>query len=248
MLTKRIIVLLTYQNGVLFRTKKFLPDCRYTDNFISNTLVDEIILIDISRDKSKENRKLFYNSVKKIATNCFVPIAAGGMISTLEDITSLQSCGADKIVVNSLIYENKKIVEKIISRYGSQFVIGGIDVKKKNSNNCIFINNGKKLLNYNIKKYLEYLEQIKVGEILINSIDKDGSLTGYDIELCKFIKDNVSTPILVAGGCGNWKQVADVINLAKVDGICTSNIFHYTENSIYSLKKYLNNLSINVRQ
>ena len=125
MIAKRVIVVLTFFEGVLYRTKKFKPDYRYTDNFIDNKLVDEIVIIDVS--DTKKNRVLFYNSVKKISKSCFVPITVGGHINDIDEISILQNCGADKILINSLIHKNKEMVKKITSKYGSQFVIGGID-------------------------------------------------------------------------------------------------------------------------
>jgi cyclase len=247
MLTKRIIILLTYKNGILFRTKNFCPDYRYTDEFISNTLVDEIVIVDISDDLSSTNRIKFYQVISKIAKNCFVPITAGGKITNIVDVKNLQNHGADKIIINSAIYKNSKLIDEIVDKYGSQFVIGGLDVKKSNNQYYHYIDNGKKKININIKEYLTNYKKLGVGEILINSIDQDGSLTGFDIEICKFIKDNCDKPILASGGCGNWQQARDVILASNIDGICITNIFHFTEKSICSLKKFLKNNSINVR-
>ena len=108
MLAKRIIIVLTFLDGVLFRTKKFRPDTRYTDNFIDNFLVDEIVLIDVSNTK---NRALFYDTIKRISKSCFVPITVGGHINDFYEIEVLKNLGADKILINSLIHEDEKIVK-----------------------------------------------------------------------------------------------------------------------------------------
>ena len=247
MLNKRIIISLAYFEGTLYRTKNFLPDYRYTDEFISNKYVDEIILLDISQDISKTKKKIFYDKIRSIAKNCFVPITVGGKISSFDQIKDLQANGADRIVVNSIIFNNPDLIKKIVNHYGSQFIIGSIDVKKNNDAYSCFINNGTKMIVQTVDEVLEIYENLKIGEILINSIDQDGALTGFDIDICKYVKKNVSKPIIAMGGCGNWPQVKKVIQEGGVDAIGTSNIFHFTEKSIYSLKSYLKKNLINVR-
>ena len=142
MLAKRIIIVLTFSEGVLFRTKRFNADYRYTDNFIGNKLVDEIVIIDVSRNL--DHRDKFYEAIKKISKSCFVPITAGGLIRNIEEIEKLQSCGADKVLINSLIHINEDEVKKITEKYGSQFVIAGIDFLLENNNYSIYIESGVK--------------------------------------------------------------------------------------------------------
>ena len=246
MLAKRIILLLLYKDGVLYRTKKFIPDYRYTDNFVSNIYADEIVIIDIS-ENHKNKKKLFLNAVSKISNNCFVPITVGGKISNLEEINTLQSVGADKIVLSTLAYKDPNMVEKIISKFGSQFVTISIDVNHINNRYEIFVNNGKEKLDNDLDSYLKYLLDLSPGEILINSISRDGSLNGLDVELCKHIKGSTSIPIIAAGGFGNWNHAFEIFKKSDVDGVCTSNVFHFTEKSLYSLKEYLKKEKINVR-
>ena len=110
MISKRVIIVLTFQDGILFRTKQFNPDYRYTDNFVGNKNVDEIVLIDVSRNKN--NRNLFYKAIQKVAKSCFVPIVVGGHINSFEEISNLQDLGADRILINSIIHTNQKLVLK----------------------------------------------------------------------------------------------------------------------------------------
>ncbi len=245
MLAKRIIIVLTFLDGVLFRTKKFRPDTRYTDNFIDNTLVDEIVLIDVSN--SKRNRGLFYNVIKKISKSCFVPITVGGHINNLEEIEKFQNLGADKILINTLIYENEEIVKKITNKYGSQFVIGGIDLMKIDKKFKIFSNHGKKQLDLNIDECLKKFESCKIGEVLVQSIDRDGSLKGYEDNINKLIKEKTNLPVIVCGGAGNWNNFIDAFKISKVDGACTNNIYHYSEKSIKLIKETLKKKGIYVR-
>ena len=245
MLAKRIIIVLTFLDGVLFRTKKFRPDTRYTDNFIDNTLVDEIVLIDVSN--TKKNRALFYDTIKKISKSCFVPITVGGHINDFYEIEVLQNLGADKILINSLIHEDEEIVKKITNNYGSQFVIGGIDFIGTIENYKIFSNHGKKELDLSIEDCLKKFENCKIGEVLIQSIDRDGSLKGYDNEINKLVKDKTFLPVIVCGGAGNWNNFIDAFQKSNVDGACTNNIYHKNEKSIKLIKETLKKKGIYVR-
>ena len=159
----------------------------------------------------------------------------------------LQSVGADKIVLSTLAYKDPNMVEKIISKFGSQFVTISIDINNTDDKYEIYVNNGKEKLNNDLDSYLKYLLDLSPGEILINSISRDGSLNGLDIELCKYVKDSTSIPIIAAGGFGNWSHALEIFKKSDVDGVCTSNIFHFTEKSLYSLKEYLKKEKINVR-
>lgn len=237
MMTKRFIIVLTYLDGVLFRSKKFIPDLRYTDNFIDNKLADEIVVIDIS--KSKKNRKLFYNALDKISNKCFIPITVGGHIDSLSEIKKVQMLGADKILINSIIHSNEKLVERISDMYGRQFIVGGIDVKLVKKKYKLFSYQGSKMLNINIDKCIKKFEKCKIGEILVQSIDKDGSLRGFDLMICKLIKKKTNLPVIACGGAGNAQHFIDVFKFAKVDGACSNNIYHFSEKSITSIKKNL---------
>jgi cyclase len=246
MLAKRIIIVLTFSEGVLYRTKNFNPDYRYTDNFIDNKLVDEIVLIDVSRNLGHRNK--FYEAIKKISKSCFVPITVGGLIRNIEEIKKLQSCGADKILINSLIHINENEVKKITEKYGSQFVIAGIDFLLENNNYSIYIKNGKKKINLSINKCLKKIESCKVGEILVQSIDRDGSLRGYDNKINNEIKKKTNLPVLVCGGAGNWSHFEKAFRDSNVDGVCTNNIYHDSEKSVNLIKKSLYQKGIHVRR
>ena len=247
MLAKRIIILLTYRDGVLFRTKNFKPDYRYTDNFVSNTYVDEIVIINVSTDTSKENEKKFLGALTRISKNCFVPITVGGKINNLEQIKQYQNLGADKILLGSLSIQNTTLFKKIVAKFGSQFIIASIDYKKKENFYEVYINNGKTKIDMSFEEYFKYLLNLNPGEILINSIDRDGSLNGFDLEICKNVKKISSVPIIAAGGFGNWTHATEALKFADLDGVCTSNIFHFTEKSPYGLKEFLKKENIKVR-
>ena len=246
MLRKRLITALTLNNGILYRTRNFIPDYRYTKNFIDTWSVDEIILLDISRN-SKKITNLFIENLKFISRNCFVPICAGGKIRTTEDVDLYLKSGADKISINTEAFLNPDIVKKIIDIYGSQVLTLSIDVKKINDKYEIFINNGQKRVDGSLEEYIYKMQKIGIGEILINSIDKDGTLEGYDLDLLKFLKKITDVPVICLGGAGNWKHFSDAVSISNVDAVATNNIYHFTENSIISAKNYLKKNGHNFR-
>lgn len=248
MLKKRLIISLTFLDGVLFRTKNFIPDYRYTKNFIDLWSIDELIIIDISKTKFSQD---FLNLIKFFSTKCFVPISVGGGIKSLEDADKYFENGADKIILGSNSISNPVIIENISQKYGSQSIIQSLDCKKNTEDQVkysVFSNSGKYNLNINPilfgKKTLSY----GAGEIFINSIDNDGSLLGFDIELISIISDSLNCPIIASGGAGNWGHFLDLFKKTNISAACTQNIFHFTENSILALKDFLKKNYINIRK
>lgn len=250
MLRKRIVTLLTINDGVLFRTKKFIPDYRYTMNFLDTWSVDEIVVIDVS-NPINNNKSLFFKALEKISSNCFVPIAAGGGIQNLSDVKDYMNAGAEKVIVNSAAYKNPNLIYEIASAYGSQCVVVSLDTKiniKMESNYEIFINSGTYSTNEDAVEWAKKVEKIGAGEIMISSIDKDGSLQGYDIVLSNKIASSVKVPIILSSGAGTWKHFEDGFTKGNADAVCTSNIYHFTETSIQSAKRYLNKKNILIRK
>lgn len=239
MLAKRIILFLTYMDGILFRTKKFNADYRYTDSFVSNTYADEIVIVNISKDTGKNQDLKFFDAITRITKNCFVPITVGGKIKNIEQIKNFQSCGADKILLGTLPYENSEMVNRIISKFGSQFVILSIDVKKNGKSYSVFVNNGKEKVDFNLDDYTKFILKFNPGEILINSIDRDGSKKGYDFKIIDKIKKQIRVPIIFCGGVGHWKDFKMALNKKEIDAVAAANIFHHFDQSDYLAKDYL---------
>ena len=244
MIKKRIIIVLTFLDGVLFRTKKFSPDYRYTKNFIDLWSADEIILIDISKKKLD---KKFLNIVNFFSRNCFLPITVGGGINNLNKANYLFRNGADKIILNTSSYNNLDLIRKISKIYGEQSIVHSIDCKKISKNYSVIFKNGKINSGYDPIKWCNKIIKYGVGEILINNIDKDGSLTGYDLQLLSKFK-NFKKPILALGGAGSWEHILKLFKKVNISGACTQNIFHFTEKSLSSLKNYLKNKNIPIRK
>ena len=245
MLAKRIIAVLTFDNGSLTRTKNFIQDYRYTKNFINNSLFDGIVLIDVSR--TKKQREKFYNVVKNFSKNCFVPITVGGMIDSVDEIRLFQSFGVDKILVNSITVKNEKLLKKIINIFGNQFIVVGLDVKKNKNSYNFYYNNGQKKIKSSFTRWIKKIKDLNPGEVLLQSIDRDGSLKGFDLTIIKKIKNYFECPILVCGGGGNWKHFVDAFKKCGVDAVCTNNIYHLTHKSILSSKLFCMNKNIEIR-
>jgi len=246
LLKKRIIITLTFLNGVLFRTKKFKPDYRYTKNFIDLWSIDELILIDISEKKFSKN---FLDLIAFFSKNCFVPISVGGGITTIENADIFFKNGADKIVLGSNAINKKNLIGQISKKYGNQSIIQSVDCKKilKDNTYTVMGSSGtENLLQNPIEFSLKALER-GAGEIMINNIDNDGSLMGYDLDLIKLVSKKINCPILALGGAGNWQHILDLLSETDISAACTQNIFHFTEESILSAKKFLKDNNIKVR-
>lgn len=245
MMVKRIIAVLTFDNGVLTRTKNFIQDYRYTKNFINNTLFDGIVIIDVS--KSKKNRKKFYEVVNNFSKNCFVPICVGGKINSIEEVRTFQKLGVDKILINSLVHTNINVVNEIIKIFGNQFLVVGIDVKRINNKYYCYYNRGQNKIKDSIDKYIELIKKLNPGEILLQSIDLDGSLNGLDISCAKKVRKKLKMPIILCGGAGNWDHFVKAFKFSNIDAVCTNNIYHFTYKSILSAKKHCASKKIKIR-
>lgn len=247
MLRKRLITVLTFNDGVLFRTKDFLPDYRYTANFVDAWSIDEIVLLDVTRpgEGRKEN---FYQRVQDFARKCFVPLAVGGGVKTLDDFRKLLRLGADKIVINTEAVRNPKMITEAAQLFGSQCVVISIDaIKNSDGTYEVCTEFGKKRTGLDPVSWAKRAQELGAGEIMITSIEKDGSLEGYDNHLNRMVAEAVTIPVLVCGGAGKWQDFVDGFRQGKASGVCTTCIYHFTETSIGSAKKYLQNANIEIR-
>jgi imidazole glycerol-phosphate synthase subunit HisF len=239
MLRKRIVTVLTFCDGVLFRTKLFNPDYRYTLNFVDAWSVDEIVALDITRP-GQGKRENFFRILKDFASNCFVPVSAGGGIHDMEDVKAFLDTGADKVVINSGAIERPELISDIARSYGSQCVIVSVDAKLKSDGTYEVMSHfGERPTGMTPIEWSLKAEEFGAGEILITSIDRDGWLQGFDIELCRSVAEAVNIPTLILGGAGNWKHMSAGIHEGLASAVCTQNIYHFTETSIRSAKEYL---------
>lgn len=247
MLRKRLITVLTFNDGVLFRTKKFEPDYRYTLNFVDAWSVDEIILLDISRS-GPEHRGRLFDVVSEFAKRCFVPVTAGGGVRTTDDFRTLLGLGADKVAVNTGALERPGLITEAATLFGAQCVVVSIDARADGAGGYgVYSRFGTRSTGLDPAVWARRAQELGAGEILITSIDKDGSLQGYDNELNRRVAEAVDIPVLACGGAGKWQDFVDGFVAGKASAVCTTNIYHFTETSIRSAKTYLAKAGIAVR-
>jgi cyclase len=246
-LRSRLVTVLTLNDGVLFRTKQFVPDYRYTLNFVDLWSVDEVVVLDITRP-GHGDRTHFHEAICRLASNCFVPLAAGGGVRSVEDARSLLAVGADKVIVNTGALERPALIREIATLYGAQCVVVSIDAKSQADGRYeVFASCGTVPTGREPAAWAREAEALGAGEVLVTSIDKDGSLEGYDNRLNREVADAVSVPVLVSGGAGKWQDFVDGFRQGGASAACTTNIYHFTETSIQSAKRYLQQAGIPVR-
>jgi cyclase len=246
MLRKRLITVLTFNDGVLFRTKRFVPDYRYTANFADAWSVDEITLLDITRP-GEGDRTNFYDVVSQFARKCFVPVAAGGGVKDIGEVKALLRAGADKVVINTEAVRRPQFITEVAKLFGSQCAVVSIDARKERGRYEVFTTFGTASTGIEPHKWARRAQELGAGEVLVTSIERDGSLEGYDNELNQRVAEAVDVPVLVCGGAGKWQHFVDGITEGMASAVCTTNIYHFTETSIKSAKKYLLSAGIAVR-
>jgi imidazole glycerol-phosphate synthase subunit HisF len=246
-LHKRLITVLTFNDGVLFRTKLFHPDYRYTLNFVDAWSVDEIVILDVTRP-GQGNPANFDSVVRKFASQCFVPLSVGGGIRSLEDARRMISLGADKIVVNSSMAERPELIGEIAKQYGSQCVVCSLDARQTGGGRYgVYTHFAARATGSAPAEWAQRARDLGAGEILVTSVERDGSLSGYDLELCRQVVGAVQLPVLICGGAGKWEHFVEGFKEGGAAAVCTANIYHFTEASICSAKAYLARAQIPVR-
>lgn len=238
MLRKRIIFALIYSDGHFMQSRNFRLqkvgnlhwlEKNYKFQNIAFAL-DELIVLNAT--KTNKDITKFADTVNKLVNDVFIPIAAGGGIKTMEDAELLFKSGADKIVLNSLLVEHPEMVKELIKNYGSQSVVASIDCKTNGESYDIFINDGNTKIDFSIQEYIKYLEDLGVGEIYLNSIDKDGTGFGYDQALIECVNKITTLPLIIAGGAGNENHLAQGLQIENVSAVATANLFNFIGNGL----------------
>ncbi len=245
MLRKRIIFALIYSDGHFMQSRNFRLqkvgnlhwlEKNYKFQNIAFAL-DELIVLNAT--KTTKNINEFADTISKLVNDVFIPIAAGGGIKSMQDAELLFKSGADKIVINSLMIENPEMVKEIIKNYGSQSVVACIDCKTNGNTYDILINDGNTKIDYSISEYVKYLEELGVGEIYLNSIDKDGTGFGYDQTLIESVNTITSLPLIIAGGAGNENHLAQGLQIENVSAVATANLFNFIGNGLPNARKQI---------
>ncbi len=237
---------MTFNDGVLFRSKLFNPDYRYTANFVDSWSIDEIVLLDISRPE-RRNPDLFYSVVSEFSSKCFVPMCVGGGVRNIDDVKRYLDLGADKIAINTMAIRNPELISQAAKRFGSSCIVVSIDARKEGEHYRVYDNCGRDATEWQAEELARRVEELGAGEILLTSIDKDGSLEGYDNELNNRVARKISIPLIVCGGAGRWQDFVDGFLIGGAEAVATTNVYHFTEKSIKSAKQYLHKRGVDVR-
>ena len=250
MLKSRIIPCLDVKNGRVVKGINFVDlqdagDPVEQAKIYSDGGADEICFLDITA--SNENRDTIYDVVERTSKKCFVPLTVGGGVRSIDDINKLLNCGADKVSINTAAVENPNVVLDSSKKFGSQCIVVAIDAKKNGDKWEIFTHGGRKNSGLDALEYAKKMENNGAGELLVTSMDRDGTQIGYDVELMNNIASNVNIPLIASGGVGNLDHLVDGIKLGNASAVLAASIFHYGKHSVQEAKEYLDSKGIPVR-
>lgn len=258
---KRLIPVLLLRNGWLVQSKQFhryqnLGNPISAVKRLSEWASDELVYLDISADDSHDlrrddlahpNRHSIFEIIEDVSKVAHMPITVGGRIRTLADIEKRLSLGADKVSLNTIALEEPPFIERAAREFGSQCIVISIDVKTRDGTPEVFGRGGKLASGYAPVDWARMVEGLGAGEILLNSIERDGMRNGYDLELLNTVSLAVRIPVIACGGVGEWAHFAEGLQQTNVDAVAAANIFHYSDQSVYLAKKYLSERGLNVR-
>lgn len=252
MLRNRLIFSLIYSDGAFTQSRNFrlqkVGDINWLErNYkfqkISFSL-DELIVLNAS--KTGKDITEFSKTVSRLVGDVFIPVAAGGGIRSLSDADLLFRSGADKVVLNSCIDSNPLLVKEIVSKYGSQSIVACIDYKVVDGKPTVFVDDGSRALNTDLEAYLAYIQGLEVGEIVLNSIDRDGTGFGFDIEVINKYSELINVPLIIMGGAGNGQHLKEGIEIDGVSAVATANLFNFIGDGLPNARKLLIDNSINI--
>ena len=250
MLKNRIIPCLDVKNGRVVKGINFVDlkdagDPVEQAKIYSDGGADEICFLDITA--SNENRNTIYEVVEKTSKKCFVPLTVGGGIRSIEDISKLLNCGADKVSINTAAVNDPKVVVQSSKKFGSQCIVVAIDAKQSGSKWEVFTHGGRKNTGIDAIEFAKKMEDSGAGELLVTSMDRDGTQVGFDIDLTYTISKKVNIPLIASGGVGNLNHLVEGIKLGNASAVLAASIFHYGKYSVKEAKEYLDSKGIPVR-
>ena len=253
MLAKRIIPCLDVKEGRVVKGVNFVK-LRDAGDPVEQAKVydkegaDELVFLDITA--SYEKRKIMIDVIKRVAECVFMPFTVGGGINELDDIRDLLNAGCDKISINTAAVKRPEFIKEASTKFGSQCIVVAIDAKERVGSEeewDVYIHGGRDNTNIDAVKWAKKAVELGAGEILLTSMDYDGTKNGYDIKLTKKISESVSVPVIASGGCGNLEHIYEAVTEGKADAALAASIFHFREYSIRQAKQYLGKKGVSVR-
>ena len=250
MLKKRIVACITVKNNVVVQSigfQKYLPvgSVPIAVEFLNQWGIDEIAILDISA--TARGRRPNFKLLAQAARKCFTPLAIGGGVVSISDMHRLNQLGAEKVIINSLALRKPGMITAAAEIFGSQFVVVSIDVKKVGKGYEVYSDNGKKPTSHDAVSYAQLVENLGAGEIFLNSIDRDGSKKGFDVDLIRRVASAVKIPVIACGGAGTAHHFYEVAEKTKASAVAAGNFFHFTEHSPIVLKAFLKSMRVPVR-
>ena len=255
MLTKRLIPCLDVKDGRVVKGVGFVNlrdagDPVEVAELYDREGADELCFLDITA--SHENRKPLLDIVTRTAEQVFMPLTVGGGVRTLDDIRSLLKAGCDKVSINTAAVENPRFVEEAAGRFGTQCIVVAIDAKQASPSAAslqweVFTHGGRRSTGLDAVEWAQRMERFGAGEILLTSMDRDGTQDGYDLDLTAAVSEAVSIPVIASGGAGRLEHLLDGFTHGKADAVLAASIFHYRTHTIQEAKQYLHDHGIPVR-
>jgi cyclase len=250
MLKKRLILCLMMDSqGLFFNSRQFnlqtVGDLEWVKLYLNFNAIDELVILNI--DREKKDIQSFSEQVRQLVKTGFIPVATGGGVKTLYDFETLLGCGADKVIINSFAYQTPDFISDAAKHYGSQCVIASIDYKMAaDGTRHTYAHNGVFDTGRELSEWVKEVEQKGAGEILLRSIDHDGTGQGYDLEGIERIVDSVSIPVIAAGGVGEFCHLEEGIAICDASAVAAGNIFHHIGDGLSKAKRYLENHGLDV--
>lgn len=251
MLKVRIMPILLYRDyelvkGVGFDSWRGVGSAMQAIRVYNMREVDELIFLDITA--TREEREPDFELIDDLADECFMPLTVGGGVRSLDDVRRLLDVGADKVAINSEAIRNPELIREVAQRFGAQCVVVSIDVRKHASGQYeIFTHSGNRGTGVDPVVFAKEAARLGAGEILLTSIEKDGSMDGYDLELIQQVSGSVEIPVIASGGAGNYEDLYKALTIGNAAAVAAASIFHFTEQTPLAAKEYLHGKGIPVR-
>lgn len=251
MLKKRLVPILLLKDGRCVKGVKF-KDFRDTGypltaaRVYDSQGVDELVFLDINANK--ENRSILFEIIGRVAEECFMPLTVGGGIRTLDDIRNLLKAGADKVSINTAAVENPEFIREAASRFGRANIVVSVDAKKVGHQQYeVYTHSGKKPVGIDALNWTERMADYGAGEILLTSMDKEGTMEGYDLDLIRMVTDRITIPVIANGGVGTLQHLVEGITTGQASAVAAASIFHFTDQSPIKAKAYMKVKGITIR-
>lgn len=238
------------QNGKIVKGINFLNIREVGDPVVQGRYyaehgADELVYLDITA--TNEQRKVFLSLVRKIAEAINIPFTVGGGISSIDDVSALLDAGADKISINSAAVKNPKLITELANKFGSQCIVVAIDTKNEEGDWFVYVHGGKTRTEHKTSDWAKKVEELGAGEILLTSMNNDGTKNGFALDITKTISQSLNIPVIASGGAGSMDHFADVFNKGMADAALAASVFHYKEIEIPVLKNFLTTHNVSVR-